>query len=1193
MDVECGGFTFLSNFDSGNLARVELVPQKFHGNAAHTKNSSGDEVPDFEFNIWTRPDCYGTEFENSNRTWFYFGIKGGAPFAVVKLNIVNLNKQSKMYSQGMAPVYRIVPGRNSWDRIKEKPTFVIEDNTFILSFKYRTLENLRSITYFAFTYPYSYTDLQNMLCSLDTKFKLSEESTPKLNLDDIYYHRECVCYSLERRRIDLITISSYHNISLEREPRLRHLFPEINVPRPFKFLEKKVVFISARVHPGETPSSFVLNGLLSLLLNRDDPVSILLRKTFVFKLVPILNPDGVARGHYRTDTRGVNLNRVYLNPSLTLHPSIFAARALIRYYHFGQEIEEALSDAPVASVWSCANSSSSDTILHDEPNDEPLSSSPEDRTDASEDQNRVCTIESQVSGLSLYEKENETVNNAPIDSNVISSVKAVSGNLETSFTSADNNVFSAVCETIFKSVASVCDGISKGYTATSVAPNMTCNQNFSDTSSSVDETNTAGALSNLFIQQKNFVAAASTNGVSCSGVSVTVSKCSPYTPSVAACDVFCSDDTENGASNTVSFVGIEKNFNPEDSGLFLYIDLHGHASKKGIFMYGNHFNNIEDSIECMLLPKIMSLNNQNFHFTACNFTERNMYLRDRRDGMSREGSGRVAVLKITGLVRSYTLECNYNTGRLVNILPSCSRDNTKSPPAHVIPPKYTPHIFEEVGRALGVSILDLSGQNPWSRIPNSEFRSLTGIRDWLRAHCIPEQAHGHKMSRAQRQARNSQPISQVAAASRSPLRPSSSDTALKSIPRVRRLAPLPAKATSKLNGNCPQGIAEERKENVSGFPVGTSRTVSDVRTGRSFQSSRTPASPCSLQRCHLTGTKRVRGTPGAAGTCVFKQILSVKTKCVSVATVAANSKNGKNMVNGRILGNVGNGKRSEQNVSTSYSHSSKTRVPSSKNSHENRFGFQGADIQKDKVLLKQVSRGSGITVGRIVTPNRIKIIKDDHKALCDQHIVKQGSKRLKISPVKGDHSIFHAASQVDNGSVSIGNLSCKDVLSLNADTDISMLRGFNTLDEIPKFSKDVNYSECNRDKLHCNSLLKEDTDNSCCHLSQARKQKPLTKLANTVVHSCKHEGDNVTGTSKDKYSTRLDKQAKSKTTHLSPVKVLKKSPSFGKKLNTDVTKKRVKVSVKSLTTVAAKLKKSFSGELAIDKKRKKSKPNKL
>lgn len=62
------------------------------------------------------------------------------------------------------------------------------------------------------------------------------------------------------------------------------------------------------------------------------------RKLYVFKIIPFLNPDGVAHGLYRSDTLGHNLNRVYITPRLDRHPSIYAVRKLIRYYHYGCEM---------------------------------------------------------------------------------------------------------------------------------------------------------------------------------------------------------------------------------------------------------------------------------------------------------------------------------------------------------------------------------------------------------------------------------------------------------------------------------------------------------------------------------------------------------------------------------------------------------------------------------------------------------------------------------------------------------------------------------------------------------------------------------------------------------------------------------------------------------------------------------------
>lgn len=75
--------------------------------------------------------------------------------------------------------------------------------------------------------------------------------------------------------------------------------------------KKPVVLVSARVHPGETPASFALEGFLEFLCDKKDLRGWLLRKYFTFWVVPMLNPDGVYAGHFRMDVMNQNLNRYY------------------------------------------------------------------------------------------------------------------------------------------------------------------------------------------------------------------------------------------------------------------------------------------------------------------------------------------------------------------------------------------------------------------------------------------------------------------------------------------------------------------------------------------------------------------------------------------------------------------------------------------------------------------------------------------------------------------------------------------------------------------------------------------------------------------------------------------------------------------------------------------------------------------
>ena len=103
--MEKSRYRFFSDFDSGNLGEVEEV------------SVSEDEIHEAEFKIWTKPDCFQTEFQAGNTgTWFYFGMEGGQPGALIKFNIMNIGRQTSLFSQGMRPVCLVTSESEQWKR---------------------------------------------------------------------------------------------------------------------------------------------------------------------------------------------------------------------------------------------------------------------------------------------------------------------------------------------------------------------------------------------------------------------------------------------------------------------------------------------------------------------------------------------------------------------------------------------------------------------------------------------------------------------------------------------------------------------------------------------------------------------------------------------------------------------------------------------------------------------------------------------------------------------------------------------------------------------------------------------------------------------------------------------------------------------------------------------------------------------
>lgn len=288
---------FESRFECGNLAMAS-------------------KIADNEYNLLLQTDINS----RGHTQWFFFSVQNMKSNSTVKFNLLNFAKSDSLFNHGMKVLVYSKKSSESlstgWFRGGENimyyPNGILKENSqlgkcyYTLSFTY-TFQFRNDIVYFAYSLPYTYTELQKLLDSY--------EKDPSRNQ---YIHRKSLCRSLGGNNCDYLTITNKGTLE------------EIRA--------KRAVIISARVHPGETVGSWMMHGVLEFLTSQD-PEADALRTKFIFKVVPMLNPDGVINGNYRCSLVGADLNRRWKNPQAALHPTIYQFKRVIKNTAANYEID--------------------------------------------------------------------------------------------------------------------------------------------------------------------------------------------------------------------------------------------------------------------------------------------------------------------------------------------------------------------------------------------------------------------------------------------------------------------------------------------------------------------------------------------------------------------------------------------------------------------------------------------------------------------------------------------------------------------------------------------------------------------------------------------------------------------------------------------------------------------------------------
>ncbi|HRO47065.1 M14-type cytosolic carboxypeptidase [Agriterribacter sp.] len=239
--------TVTGDFDSGSIDTLwESKPNFLTGWPIHWKQKSSSD---------------------NQYYWFYFKLNNvaGKDITIKLDSLAGIYRGGPhlIYTKGTQPVYSY--DQKNWQRISN-----VRYDDKLHSLTFRNTFAADSV-WVAYAHPFSYSQGLALIDSIAGK--------PFLTI-------ETLGTTQQGRNIHLLTVTD----------------------TAISDVEKKTVFITTLQHPGEYCGGYVVSGLLNFLLSDDENAAIA-RKTTVYKIIPMMNPDGIFHGITRFNGNYEDLNQ--------------------------------------------------------------------------------------------------------------------------------------------------------------------------------------------------------------------------------------------------------------------------------------------------------------------------------------------------------------------------------------------------------------------------------------------------------------------------------------------------------------------------------------------------------------------------------------------------------------------------------------------------------------------------------------------------------------------------------------------------------------------------------------------------------------------------------------------------------------------------------------------------------------------